>query len=69
MQATLTLLARPDCRARRRRVVETLQRDLGCRCNPSRLHRRLDAGHRRRGPTARARVDAVIDVLAPARAR
>ena len=47
MHATLPLLVRTDFPALRRRSVETLQVNLGYRCNQSCLHCHVNAGPHR----------------------
>ena len=47
MNATLPLLKRTDFPALRRRVLETLQVNLGYRCNQSCVHCHVNAGPNR----------------------
>ena len=64
MHPTLPLLARSDFPALRRRVVETLQVNLGYRCNQSCLHCHVNAGPNRTEEMSRETVDAVVAFLA-----
>lgn len=64
MHATLPLLVRTDFPALRRRSVETLQVNLGYRCNQSCLHCHVNAGPNRTEEMSRDTVDAVIAFLA-----
>ena len=61
MHATLPLLARTDFPALRRRAVETLQVNLGYRCNQSCVHCHVNAGPNR---TEEMTADTVADVVA-----
>jgi radical SAM/Cys-rich protein len=58
------LLVRTDFPALRRRSVETLQVNLGYRCNQSCLHCHVNAGPNRTEEMSRDTVDAVIAFLA-----
>src|SRR3990167_2542880 len=64
MHATLPLLVRSDFPALRRRVVDTLQINLGYRCNQSCLHCHVNAGPNRTEEMSRDTIDAVINFLA-----
>ena len=64
MHATLPLLVRSDFPALRRRGVDTLQINLGYRCNQSCLHCHVNAGPNRTEEMSRDTIDAVIDFLA-----
>ncbi|MEO5698284.1 MAG: arsenosugar biosynthesis radical SAM (seleno)protein ArsS [Burkholderiaceae bacterium] len=64
MHATLPLLVRTDFPALRRRVVETLQVNLGYRCNQSCLHCHVNAGPNRTEEMTRDTIDTVIAFLA-----
>ena len=64
MHPTLPLLARSDFPALRRRVVETLQVNLGYRCNQSCQHCHVNAGPNRTEEMSRETVDAVVAFLA-----
>ena len=64
MHATLPLLVRSDFPALRRRVVDTLQINLGYRCNQSCLHCHVNAGPNRTEEMSRDTIDAVIAFLA-----
>ena len=64
MHATLPLLVRSDFPALRRRTVETLQVNLGYRCNQSCLHCHVNAGPNRTEEMSRETIDAVITFLA-----
>ncbi len=64
MHATLPLLARTEFPALRRRVVETLQVNLGYRCNQSCVHCHVDAGPNRTEEMSAETIDAVIAFLA-----
>ena len=63
MHATLPLLVRSDFPALRRRAFDTLQVNLGYRCNQSCLHCHVDAGPNRTEVMADETIDLVIDVL------
>jgi len=63
MHATLPLLVRTDFPALRRRSVETLQVNLGYRCNQSCLHCHVNAGPNRTEEMSHDTVDAVIAFL------
>jgi len=64
MHATLPLLVRSDFPALRRRGVDTLQINLGYRCNQSCLHCHVNAGPNRTEEMSRDTIDAVIGFLA-----
>ena len=64
MHVTLPLLIRTDFPPLRRNVVETLQINLGYRCNQSCLHCHVNAGPNRTEEMSRHTVDAVIAFLA-----
>ena len=64
MHATLPLLIRTDFPALRRRSVETLQINLGYRCNQSCVHCHVNAGPNRTEEMSRDTIDAVIAFLA-----
>ena len=64
MHATLHLLTRTDFPALKRRAVETLQVNLGYRCNQSCLHCHVNAGPNRTEEMTAETIDAVIDFLA-----
>ena len=63
MHATLPLLVRSDFPAVRRRVVDTLQINLGYRCNQSCLHCHVNAGPNRTEEMSRDTIDAVVAFL------
>ena len=63
MHATLPLLAATDFPTLRRRAVETLQVNLGYRCNQSCQHCHVNAGPNRTEQMSRETVDAVIGFL------
>jgi radical SAM/Cys-rich protein len=63
MHATLPLLARTDFPALRRRAVDTLQVNLGYRCNQSCVHCHVNAGPNRTEAMSGDNVDAVIAFL------
>ena len=63
MHATLPLLARTDFPALRRRAVETLQVNLGYRCNQSCVHCHVAAGPNRTEEMSREDVEAVVAFL------
>ncbi len=63
MHATLPLLKATDFPAIRRHAVETLQVNLGYRCNQSCVHCHVNAGPNRSEQMDRATVDRVLDVL------
>ena len=63
MHATLPLLVHSDFPALRRRAVETLQVNLGYRCNQSCVHCHVNAGPHRTEEMSGATVDAVIAFL------
>ena len=64
MHATLHLLARTDFPRLERRAVETLQVNLGYRCNQSCVHCHVNAGPNRTEEMTGETIDAVIDFLA-----
>ena len=64
MHATLYLLTRTDFPALRRRTVETLQLNLGYRCNQSCLHCHVNAGPKRTEEMTAETIDAVLDFIA-----
>lgn len=64
MHATLPLLLRTDFPALRRRTVDTLQINLGYRCNQSCQHCHVNAGPNRTEEMSRDTIDAVIAFLA-----
>jgi radical SAM/Cys-rich protein len=64
MRATLPLLVRTAFPALRRRAVETLQINLGYRCNQSCVHCHVNAGPNRTEEMSRDTIDAVIAFLA-----
>ena len=63
MHATLHLLARTDFPALRRARLDTLQVNLGYRCNQSCLHCHVNAGPNRTEEMDRATIELVVDVL------
>jgi len=63
MHATLPLLARTDFPPLRRRTFDTLQVNLGYRCNQSCLHCHVNAGPNRTEAMDAATVDLVVAVL------
>ena len=63
MHATLPLLVKTDFPALRRRHLDTLQVNLGYRCNQSCLHCHVNAGPTRTEMMDGAIVDLVIEVL------
>ena len=63
MHATLPLLVRSDFPALKRRHFDTLQVNLGYRCNQTCLHCHVDAGPNRTEAMDAATVDLVIEVL------
>ncbi len=64
MHATLHLLTHTDFPALTRRAVETLQLNLGYRCNQSCVHCHVNAGPTRTEEMTAETVDAVIDFIA-----
>ncbi|CAI08596.1 arsenosugar biosynthesis radical SAM (seleno)protein ArsS [Aromatoleum aromaticum] len=60
MHATLPFLARTDFPPLKRRAVETLQVNLGYRCNQSCVHCHVNAGPSRKEAMTAATVDAVL---------
>lgn len=64
MHATLHLLARTDFPRLRRRAIETLQLNLGYRCNQSCVHCHVNAGPTRKEEMTGETIAAVIDFLA-----
>ncbi|OGB00494.1 MAG: radical SAM protein [Burkholderiales bacterium RIFCSPHIGHO2_12_FULL_69_20] len=63
MHPTLPLLVRTDFPSLRRRVVETLQINLGYRCNQSCQHCHVNAGPNRTEEMSRDTIDAVVAFL------
>jgi radical SAM/Cys-rich protein len=63
MHATLPLLVRTDFPVLHRRVVDTLQVNLGYRCNQSCVHCHVNAGPNRTEEMSGGTVDAVIAFL------
>lgn len=64
MHATLPLLSRTDFPALRRHRLDTLQLNLGYRCNQSCVHCHVNAGPKRTEEMTAETIDAVIDFLA-----
>ncbi len=64
MHPTLHLLTRTDFPRLRRRAIETLQLNLGYRCNQSCVHFHVNAGPNRKEEMTGETIDAVIDFLA-----
>jgi len=64
MHATLHLLSHTDFPALMRRSIQTLQLNLGYRCNQSCLHCHVNAGPARTEEMTAETVDAAIDFLA-----
>ncbi len=64
MHATLPLLAGTDFPPLRRRTVDTLQVNLGYRCNQSCLHCHVNAGPNRNEEMTRETIDLVLVFLA-----
>jgi len=64
MHATLPLLIRTDFPRLQRRAIETLQLNLGYRCNQSCVHCHVNAGPNRTEEMTDETVDAAIDFLA-----
>ena len=64
MHATLHLLTHTDFPALTRRTTETLQLNLGYRCNQSCLHCHVNAGPKRTEEMTAETIDAVFDFLA-----
>ncbi|MBE0619527.1 MAG: arsenosugar biosynthesis radical SAM protein ArsS [Burkholderiales bacterium] len=64
MHATVHLLARTDFPRLKRRTIETLQLNLGYRCNQSCVHCHVNAGPNRTEEMTDETVDAAIDFLA-----
>jgi radical SAM/Cys-rich protein len=64
MHATLHLLARTDFPRLKRRAIETLQLNLGYRCNQSCVHCHVNAGPGRTEEMTAETIDAVVDFLA-----
>ncbi len=69
MHATLPLLAKTDFPALRRQALETLQVNLGYRCNQSCLHCHVNAGPNRTEEMDADTVALVLQVLAARRVR
>ncbi len=63
MLPTLPLLEQSDFPAIRRGALETLQVNLGYRCNQQCLHCHVNAGPKRTEVMARENIDAIIDYL------
>lgn len=63
MHATLHLLTRTDFPALKRRTTETLQLNLGYRCNQSCVHCHVNAGPNRTEEMTPETIDAVLDFL------
>ncbi len=63
MHATLPLLARTDFPPLKRRSFDTLQVNLGYRCNQTCLHCHVDAGPNRTEMMDAATIDCVLEVL------
>lgn len=63
MHPTVQLLMHTDFPALRRRAVETLQVNLGYRCNQSCVHCHVNAGPNRTEEMSAQTIDAVIDFL------
>ncbi len=64
MHATLPLLVRTDFPPLRRRVVDTVQVNLGYRCNQSCVHCHVNAGPNRKEEMTAETIDAVVDFIA-----
>ncbi len=64
MDATLPLLSQTDFPALKRRTLDTLQLNLGYRCNQSCLHCHVNAGPKRTEEMTAETIDAVIGFLA-----
>lgn len=64
MHATLPLLSQTDFPALRRRAVETLQVNLGYRCNQSCLHCHVNAGPNRTEEMSAETIAGVLDFIA-----
>ena len=64
MHATLHLLTHTDFPALTRHAVETLQLNLGYRCNQSCLHCHVNAGPQRTEEMTAETIDAVLDFIA-----
>ena len=69
MHATLPLLEKSDFPAVRRRALETVQVNLGYRCNQSCLHCHVGAGPKRTEAMAAETVDEVLRLLQASGAR
>ncbi len=67
MHATLQLLEKTDFPPIRRRRLETLQVNLGFRCNQQCVHCHVNAGPRRTEEMSRATVEEVLDFLRASR--
>ncbi len=63
MHATLPLLANTDFPALRRRALDTLQVNLGYRCNQSCLHCHVNAGPNRTEEMSRETIDTILELL------
>jgi radical SAM/Cys-rich protein len=64
MHATLPLLVRTDFPPLRRRAIDTLQINLGYRCNQSCVHCHVNAGPNRTEEMSRDTIDTVVAFLA-----
>ena len=64
MHATVHLLTRTDFPRLKRHAIETLQLNLGYRCNQSCVHCHVNAGPNRKEEMTAETIDAVIDFLA-----
>jgi len=64
MHATVHLLTRTDFPRLTRRAIETLQLNLGYRCNQSCMHCHVNAGPLRKEEMTAETIDAIIDFLA-----
>jgi MoaA/NifB/PqqE/SkfB family radical SAM enzyme len=63
MHATLRLLAPSDFPRIRRAKLETLQMNLGCRCNQQCVHCQVNAGPKRTEEMSRETIDEIIAYL------
>ncbi len=63
MHATLPLLEETDFPGIRRRRLETLQVNMGFRCNQQCVHCHVNAGPKRKEEMSRATADEVLDFL------
>jgi len=64
MHATLALLQRSDFPALKRAAFETLQVNLGYRCNQQCLHCHVNAGPKRKELMSRETIEAVVEFIA-----